>query len=465
MRLKRNIIIAAVLVVLCIVALIITSNIPDTMPYNEDEPKTENTAVVILDYEINSFVNEKIIIESEKPYTLLKTTNDKGEVQYIVEGYEDVKFINSSLNNIANNFSYVQMADVIDENPENLEIYGLDNPQGKYTLVNENGTSTTIIIGDKIGSMYYSMVDGNQTVYTIYAAYGNAVLNGINGYRETDIISLDSDDVGEDLLSFRVDKGANCIMNIRLPNENDKFALSTSRFIMTVPYSLPVYSKNFIEKLKNIIPIIVEEFVEENVINLGKYGLSSPAYTLTVEDVYGTYVVEFGNLNEDGTRVYCKEKGSNNVFAVVASKYEAISSLEPYYLCNRYAHIFNVETVSSVEVISADGSYNYNLSLKPETEQYFFLNGKPATEESFKSAYMSIVGMALTADGGDKVVKNKEMLRVVFNFNDGTSYKAIYHEHDDRNYALDRNGEKSNFLVSKKNVEQMIKEITNIETY
>ena len=109
MRLKRNIIIAVVSVVFCIIALIFTLHIPDfTQAETGTDEGSKSTAVVLVDYEINSFVNEKIVVESEKPFTLLRTVNDNGAVQYVVDSHKNIEFNDYAINNLANNFSYLQ---------------------------------------------------------------------------------------------------------------------------------------------------------------------------------------------------------------------------------------------------------------------------------------------------------------------------------------------------------------------
>ena len=462
MRLKRNIIIAVVSVVFCIIALIFTLNIPDfTQSETGTDEGNKSTAVVLVDYEINSFVNEKIVVESEKPFTLLRTVNDNGAVQYVVDSHKNIEFNDYAINNLANNFSYLQMADTIEKDAENLEVYGLETPQGKYSLYNENGNVTTVLIGNKIGSMYYSMFEGNPNVYTLYEAYGNAVLSGVNNYRNKTLIAMTSEDVANKLKSFSVNKGAENVMSMRLITEADKITSATSKFIMTSPYNMPIYTKKFLEVFNKILPVEVEEFIEDNPANISLYGLSNPNYTVTIEDETGSHTIYFGNTEE--SRVYCMLKGKNYVFTLSKTKVDALNTIDPYFMCDRYAHLIDITDISSVEVKSADGTHNYTLKIDGKTSPVFYFNGNIAEEKSFRNAYRYITGMALSSDGGNNVQKNKEALRIVFNFTDGTTYKAVYYEHDDRNYSVDRNGEKSNFLVAKKSIEQMYEQINKID--
>ena len=471
MSLKRNIIIAIIAFLLCIALLVVVLVIPNSFldeaetSQEEQWAEVEDTSVVLVPYESESYVNSKIIVESENPFTLAKTVDEEGKVQYIVESHPTIEVNPAGINALANNFSYVQMADTINEKPDDLSVYGLTEPQGKYTLVNENGTTKTIIIGDAIGSMYYAMLEGDPKVYTIYGAYGNAVLSGINGYRETTLVNIQSGKIGEELKSFRIDSREGCLVNIRVATEADRVTASTSKFVMTHPYNMPVYASKLLEVFPQFSPVNVSQFVEDNPTNLAKYGLDNPQYTLTLEDQEQKYVIRFGNLSEDGRRVYCMMEGKNFVFDMLKNKLDAFESLDPYILCDRYAHLISIEDITSVQVKSADGAHNYTLTVDKNTQELFFYNGKPAEDEGFRDAYRYITGIGLSADGGNNVTKSNEVLRIVFNFDDGTNYTAVYYEYDDRNYALDRNGENSNFLVSKKSITEMYDMINAIVTY
>ncbi len=472
MSLKRNIIIAVVAFLLCIGLVVAAILIPNDFSETSETPEgtewseTEDTSVVIVNYESGSYVNKKITVESENPFTLVKTVDGEGNVQYVVESHPGVEVIPEAINNLANNFSYVVMADTINETPEDLSVYGLDTPKGSYTLENENGETTKVIIGDAIGSMYYAMVEGKPIVYTIFGAYGNAVLSGINGYRETVLVDIQSGKIGEQLQRFRLDSKSGCIMDIRVATESDRVTSSTSKFVMTYPYNMPVFASKLIEIFPQFSPVNVSQFVEDNPTNLAKYGLDNPEYKLTMVDTEGsTYVIRFGNLSEDGRRVYCMMEGKNFVFDMLANKVEAFKKVDPYVLCDRYAHLISIEDITSVQVISADGEHNYTLSVDKNTKELFFLNGKPATDDTFRTAYRYITGIGLSADGGAGIPKTTEAMRIVFNFDDGTSYKAVYYEYDDRNYVLDQNGASSNFLVAKKNISEMYEMINSIETY
>ncbi|MDP4118372.1 MAG: DUF4340 domain-containing protein [Bacillota bacterium] len=470
MRLKRNIIAAIVAILLCIAAVLVVQLIPnnDTSKTSSEKDKLasgKDTSVTIVNYKKGSYVNSKIIVEGGNfSYTLAKTTKADASVQYIIEDHPTIEVKPESVNILAENYSYVVMADTIKKNCTNLAEYGLDKPQGKYTLVNENGKNTTILIGDKIGTRYYSMVEGQNTVYTIFDSYGDAVLGGINSLRETTLVNIESGKAADQLKQFRIDTRSGCMVNIRVAQEGDIIASSSSKFIMTEPYNMPVYSSKLIELLPAFTPVNVNEFIEDDPKDLSKYGLDNPQYTLTLADGNGTYVIYYGNPTPDGKKVYCMMKGKNFVFCMTKDKLDAFASVDPYILCDRYAHLINIDKVSSVQVVSADGSHNYVMKVDRNTKQLFFINDKPAEDESFRLAYRYIAGIGLSADGGPSAVKEKESLKIIFKFTNGATYTATYYEYDDRNYVLDRNGEKSNFLVAKKSITEMYDKLNSIKT-
>ncbi len=473
MRLVRNTIIAVIILAMCIVALIYVNDMPSDMEKQMDEQnkqmqeQMENGTtpqyevdpskwVELVKYEKNSYVNSKIIVEnSNGSYTLAKIIDDKGTVDYIVESHPTIEVIPGNALYFAENFSYVVMADTIEKNCKDLKKYGLDNPQGKYTLVNENGTSTTILVGDKIGTFYYSMLEGDSTVYIIFGAYGDAVTSSFNdlGFRETNLVNIESGKIAEQLKLLRLDSRDGCIMNVRPAAEGDLVTASSSKFIMTEPYYLPIHTSKLIETIPSFTPVNVSTFIEDDPTDLAKYGLDNPQYTLTLQDNEGTYIIHFGNLTEDERRVYCIMEGKNFVFTMLKNKLDAFSTVDPYVLCDKYAHLVNLNDISSVQVVSTDGSRNYTMSVDRTGEaEKFLINGKVADEDNFRGVYRELVGIHYVADGGESAAKVTETLKITFNFNDGKTYVATYYEYDERNYVVDRNGEQSNFLISKKSI-------------
>ncbi|MBQ3054159.1 MAG: DUF4340 domain-containing protein [Clostridia bacterium] len=467
MRLKRNIIIAVIAVLICIAALITVFLMPDKMDTLQDEnwSEAEDTSVIIVNYQKGSYVNSEIIVEAgENSYTLTKTTDENDKVQYVASSHPYLEVDEKGLNSLAENYSLVVMADTINENPADLAVYGLDNPQGKYTLVNENGKRTTVYIGAQIGSKYYSMVEGDKKVYIIYTAYGQAVLGGLNGLRETDLVNFQANNTADIMKSLKITAPFGTVMDIHLATEKDKVTVSNSKFVMSYPYTMPVYASKLIEFIQGVVPIKVEEFVEDNPSNLAMYGLSNPAYTLKIEDDKGMHTIYYGSRTPDGAGVYCKMEGKDFVFTMSATKLEAFEKLEPYTICDRFAQLISINNITSVNVASYDNSKNYTLTVDKNTAQLFFVNGKPAQESSFRTAYKYIVGIGLVSDAGNHAVKKKPQHKITFNFDDGTSYTVTYFDYDDRNYVLDRNGENSNFLVAKKSVEEMYKYLAEIKT-
>ena len=55
------------------------------------------------------------------------------------------------------------------EDADALEEYGLDHPTYTVTLTDEDGTVTTIKVGNATGNDYYATVDDTEKVYTISA--------------------------------------------------------------------------------------------------------------------------------------------------------------------------------------------------------------------------------------------------------------------------------------------------------
>ena len=111
------------------------------------------------------------------------------EVEYPYE--VELKQIN--VDNIAYTFASLSAERVIEEEtPEDLSIYGLDNPQavGKATL--KDGSEKILYLGNETpkGNTYYLMVEGDPRVYEVWMNHGQHLLYTLADVRDKSLTRL-----------------------------------------------------------------------------------------------------------------------------------------------------------------------------------------------------------------------------------------------------------------------------------
>jgi len=101
-------------------------------------------------------------------FSTIKSENDGS---WSLTGPVKANVNKDKINPILNAISKVMALEFIDENPENLEKYGLKNPSYSIEFKNSIGKKE-LLIGDEkeIGSKFYAMVKGSKEVFTLNEA-------------------------------------------------------------------------------------------------------------------------------------------------------------------------------------------------------------------------------------------------------------------------------------------------------
>lgn len=78
------------------------------------------------------------------------------------------------VDDIAYSFSRLFAERVVEEDPEDLGLYGLDEPRATARAVLEGQNELVFYLGDKtsVGNSYYLQVAGSPAVYTVWRTHG-----------------------------------------------------------------------------------------------------------------------------------------------------------------------------------------------------------------------------------------------------------------------------------------------------
>lgn len=134
----------------------------------EDEKNESASLAEAERLKIFSFDSSEIVqISYTNPQETLTFVYDEtaGEWQY--EGDREYPLIQTAVSGIASTVSQLNAAGIIDETLDNLEEYGLDDPQYTIVLTKEDGEEIRLYFGieNTFSSQYYMYVEGNENVY------------------------------------------------------------------------------------------------------------------------------------------------------------------------------------------------------------------------------------------------------------------------------------------------------------
>jgi hypothetical protein len=146
----------------------------------------------------------------------------------------------SSLDDLALTFTSLTADRVIDQNPTDLAQYGLAPPRAVATATYSDGTTKTLLLGDKTptGNTYYLQVKGDPKVYTVWQNHGDQIHWQLADLRDKQISpTLNYDEIAYFRLS-RAD-GSQIELQAKTPDETKRYQLGFGKYVMIKPYPLP----------------------------------------------------------------------------------------------------------------------------------------------------------------------------------------------------------------------------------
>ena len=287
---------------------------------------------------------------------------------------------------------------VVDDEPEDLSVYGLDKPLFRTAVTDSGGRKVEYIVGDMTPSRtsYYVMAEGDPKVYIVssYAAEGlNLTLDQIR-YR-----TLYQDYNFQTLTHFRMEMGESAPykkLEIVVKPENAEPRLSTifSGHLVISPYLLPrgLDSEAMDKLLAPFANLEKDEFIDDTPSSLAPYGLDKPI-RLFLENNDKSIELLIGNP-VDGKR-YAKLPGEPGVFTV--SGMEDLLTAKPFSLIDKFALLVNIDSVENLSVSGGERPLNADFQGTGDDAVYL-LNGKQAESKSFKTWYQAVIGLLSDAE-------------------------------------------------------------------
>ena len=290
---------------------------------------------------------------------------------------------------------------IIDEDPDGLSAYGLDNPQNRTMVTDSAGRSASYLLGDMTPSRtsFYIMEDGDPKVYSVSAYQAEFLRFTLDGIRQRTLFpNFEFTDLG----LLQLDDGESWLEIVPKPESVPVYLASGfTSYVMTSPYQLPrgVDSEALQNFLKPLGDLTVEDFIEdfvEDFVNdpssLSPYGLDKPL-RIFLEAADNTLNLAVGN-QIDGKR-YAKLADSPSVFTL--NGLEGFFNLKPISLIDKFALIINIATVDHLTITAGERNLIADL-FNPESDPAFFLNSKKANEKSFRSFYEKVISLRIEAE-------------------------------------------------------------------
>ncbi|MBZ9685962.1 DUF4340 domain-containing protein [Clostridium estertheticum] len=418
-------------------------------------------------WKIDSTKVSKVILTSGKvKNTLVKSGNN-----WTIPNY-NYKLDQNAINSITDNVINLSASSIVENDPKDLEKYGLNNTTISANVLGD-GSQKDLYIGDKTsdGNSYYAIVKDDNKIYLIAASTVDYFGVKQADLRDKTITAID----GQTLSYIKIVQAGSPTIELT-PNsgQNQTEAKNgINAFKMIQPYSVEAGADDQrLQSLASAIPNLkAREIVDDNPKDLSIYGLNNPTLDITLKDSKNNLHFIVGK-NKDDNNVYFKTMDSNTIYTMDKIQTDAFK-LKAFDIVIKLAYIVNINDVDKITV-DANGSNNIinffrntkksEKSGDPDTVvTKYKVNDKSIEEEKFKSFYQEMIGLSVDSEN-DKKLEDKPEVSITFNLNKGSKKqeKIDYVPYNDQFYAVFRSG-KSDFVISKDKVNKMITDLKKLK--
>ncbi len=310
------------------------------------------------------------------------------------------------IRDIAYSMASISSDQIIEDEPADLSIYGLDEPSAVATILFTDGTNTILYAGNRTPTRrsYYVRTEGDPKVYAVRTYSVDRFFTQPDDLRDRQIALPDR----QTITYFRLENDR--VTEIVKMEEDDDFIGSQfSSLKLAQPYTRErsIDTQRFTELVETIpTALSIERFIEDAPSNLSQYSLDPPAYTWIMRDEQTfIHLLVGGDAGED--EVYAKRPDDDMVFTLTKSSL-AFLDADPFTLADKFALIPNIDTVDKFTIKGLDKTYigevrrEKNLSAQEGEDEDFlttyFLNDIEIQEDPFKKFYQLVIGLLMDAE-------------------------------------------------------------------
>lgn len=401
--------------------------------------------------------------------TLSRSIADTGYTQttYTVTGKTEYEYNSTAFSSLLSAASTITSATTAVEAPEDLSVYGLDEPSVRVTYTDLEGNQTVLILGDQapVGTGYYGMLEGGDKVYVVGSYNAEYLLYKDMYYRNLSITSY-TDAVSE-VDSVRIVRpDGELLVRRQTEEEREEKGIFATEFQIKEPVDTAcnaVYLEQYI--LSYLTELNALSVVEDRPEDLAKYGLSEEDDPVLVEILNADETskrIYLGNTTEDGA-VYARISGITSVYTFDSASFAFINTTYSN-LMDVALWTYMIDTVESVEMELNGESHVLEFQDVTNDSLIAYLDGTEISEENGRMLYTRI----LQIYSYDVLPEDAELGEIVYsfriNFLDGTYATLEFAKVSERTFAVIRNGMELGIYSRISDFESILTGIEDIKT-
>lgn len=379
---------------------------------------------------------------------------------FYIDGLESYTVVQSYITSLVNSYSALQAKRLIAEEPEDMSIYGFDEPIASIK-VEFNDETKTVILGsaEPTTNGYYCKLEDSNAVYLLTSGIGGRLLSSKLYYVDTTITP--SYDTNEELAFDKVVLSGTVrdeeIIIVPTPdNENDDYAEIFGYQIISpanAPFDITTGNDFLTSFFVLSANMAVELSPDEE--TLAEYGFDNPYSVAAIESSAGNFTVSVGKV--DGEYCYVMNDSEDVIYQCLTS---AIPWLEAQYqdVVSSMFLVPHIYLVGNVDIVTPNDEYNFVLDYDESTDTVFIQrDGRYVNTENFQNLYQVLVSCYLenyTTERSD----DEPYLTITYTFRvGGTEKLELYISPTDSRQALIKYNDKwTDFSVRMVYVDKII---------
>ena len=290
----------------------------------EDKVLTASIARNQLDLSVYELRDKAILtFDTSQVIKLERVRNDKTlvfekkeDTWNLSEGVSTARGDTDEIMNLINTVRAARIKKFIDEQPETLAPFGLDQPTLRLTLTNsKSDTPFSLLVGIEKDEGYYAKTVSGKNVFAIDKEFFDRLNNSrLVDFMKKTLIDLKEDKVAS--LAIRAEGE-----DIRIArNEDDQQKWTLEHPVKERANSAAV--NNLLFDLKDIR---VAEFIKTSATDLKPFGLGPPKKKLIVTDKDGKdWSLNLGKLTTEKTHHFAQRTGEEAVFTLKTTDVEKV---------------------------------------------------------------------------------------------------------------------------------------------
>ena len=296
----------------------------------------------------------------------------------------------------------------VDEYPQDLSVYGLDDPYSRIIVTDSYGTRIEYILGDMTPSRtaFFMMKAGDPQVHTVSIHAVRNMNFGLDRIRQRSLFPVFAP---HNLTRLQIESPQTQMEIIARPETVPSHLITSfSTHLITSPFAVKrgVNGEALNTMITPLRRLMVADFIDDSPSSLVPFGLDNPARIFietrnaSIELLIGNCVnlnpfYRFGCCGLNHEMRYAKISNKPGVFTIAGL--EPILNIRPFALMDRFALFVNIDQAENLTISGGERFLSADIQ-GTRDDTVFYLNGKRAEPDSFRRFYHAVAGLIIDAE-------------------------------------------------------------------